>query len=609
MFKTTQTYKVSPEIKLDKIFTNGLPVNAFINKGRCGIGATYGEIRYKERCSIIVVPNISILLCKKEEHPEIDIVYGDKTNQDVEEYLREYKPGQKIMTTPEGLIKIIKAAEVAERLEELYLHWFLLLDEAHTFISENYRKGILDPFKYFWKFKNRSLISATPYMFTDKRFKTLDYYKIEFTKKLGTVLLLHAKSVVATLDCILKNPDQFPGNIHIFYNSVTEIVRAIKRAALIDCNIFCADDKEGANKKKMGDLEKFFLAEPKEGLYKKVNFYTCKYFEGWDLYDKKATVFLVTDVYNDHTKVGVGMKGKQALGRLRDKPHMLIHLTNHQNNRTMKPLKDFQKEYLEQAKLLIKQNNEYNAFCNENGSKPKPDERLTKFADVNKSTNIAILNLMKLDQQINEAANNEIYNHIDYIEKDWEDAYFEIKKDYSDLRVETTTTLKRKSKAQQLEEDYKKLLDHKQKQRENMIFSLGQTIEHEIKKTNPIAHKAWELLDESTMEQLKYNVKKVEAAVILKENTIVEVKLLKLLSQVFEVGRFYPNEDIKTKLQEIYNKLNIREENGKIKKAIANQLGDKGRFEVRITKGEDKKGNLVHGLFILRSQFGLRMVA
>jgi len=221
---------------------------------------------------------------------------------------------------------------------------------------------------------------------------------------------------------------------------------------------------------KLGDLVKFFVAEPETGTYKKVNFYTCKYFEGWDLYDKNATVILVTDIHSEHTMVGVKSKGKQAIGRLRDTPYNIIHLTNHKYTRTMKPLEEFRKEYLHEAELLIDQYNYYVRDCNEQQLKPEYDERLDKFADINDTTNIATLNLMKLDQKINQAANNEIYNHIDYVKKDWEDGYFKVESQYSDLEIETATTIKRKSAPKQLEEDYLRLKNFKEKQQDTMIF-------------------------------------------------------------------------------------------------------------------------------------------
>jgi hypothetical protein len=610
MFKSNTTYTVSPKTRLDKIFADGLPINSFIDKGRCAIGATYNEIMNKTRCTILAVPNISILLNKKEAHPEIDIIYGDVTQEEVIEMFRTYKRGHKIMTTPEGIVKIINAAYATDRLEEVYNDWFLLLDEGHTFISEHYRKGILKPFTYFDLFKKKSIITATPYVFTDKKIQEqLHHHQIRFTKRLGMVHLINATSVVATLDYFLRHLDKFPGNLHIFYNSVTEIRNAILRAGLKDFNILCADDEKGKNMMKLGDLAKFFVSEPKTGKYKKVNFYTCKYFEGWDLYDESATVILVTDYHKPHTKIGVASKGKQAIGRLRSKPHQIIHITNHNHTKFMKPLETFRSEYLHEAQLLINQYNIYVTDCTQRGVKPKEDERLTKYADIDEHTNIATINLMKLDQQINEAANNEIYNHISYIQAAWGDAYFDVTNHNSNERVEGNTVIKRKSASKQLEEDYQKLLAYKTQQKEGMIFYLGETPEEEVKTRNPTAYKAWKYLDEAAMIQRKYNVKKVEAAIILKENTLAEVKLLKLIAQLFKVGMRYTNEYIKSKLQEVYTQLNIRGENGNIKVATANDLADNGRFEIKACKIPDDKGKPHNGQLIIRGQFSLKMVA
>ena len=124
MFKTTTTYLVSPKTRLDKVFPNGIPVNAFLDKGRCSIGGTYREITDKSRCSIIPVPNVSILHDKKSEHPEIDIVYGDVSYEDVKAMFATRKPGHKILTTPEGVPKIMRAAFETGRLDEVYREWF-----------------------------------------------------------------------------------------------------------------------------------------------------------------------------------------------------------------------------------------------------------------------------------------------------------------------------------------------------------------------------------------------------------------------------------------------------------------------------------------------------
>lgn len=606
---------VCPKTRLDKIFPDGLPVNAFIDKGRCAIGATYGEIAKKDRCTIIVVPSLSIIDSKFFSHPELDIVCGKKSYDDVEEMLRVPKPGQKFMTTPEGIKKIMVAAEKLGRLEEFKREWFLLLDEAHTFITEHFREDILLPFEYFWWFDNRSIISATPYFFSDPRFKMMDFHQIKFTSKLGLVRLINSKSVAGTLNYILKHADEFPGNLHIFYNSVTEIVNAIRRSGITDFTICCAVDQKGKNMMKIELYLDHFVAEPNKNTYRKINFYTSKYFEGWDLFDKDATAILVTDVHKQHTKVGVATKGKQAVGRIReDKDEdsnlfQILHVTNHSNNRAMKALESFRSDYLVQANLLIQQNEIWVNLYNQQGQTIIQDERLPKFADIDKVTKLAILNTYKLDQQINEAAKHEIYNHIDYIQKDWEDAYFEVVREDVDFKVETGTNFKRKSAATQLKEDYETLKAYKAPLLGSIVVSLRQSIEQSIKNSNPLAYQAYKLLDDAEMQKCKFNIKKVQAAVIVKENNSVRLKLSKLLHLTFRVNNFYSNDQIKNKLQQIYKELNIRDSKGNVKVAIANQIAANGCFEVKVTKKKNAKGIEEHGMVILRPQFALRMAA
>jgi len=596
---------------------DGLPINAFIDKGRCAIGGTYLEINNKKRCSLIVVPNISIEHSKQRIHPEMDIVYGEVTHKEVKEIFLLRKVGHKIMTTPEGMLKIMRVAEDMGITKELYEYWFLLLDEAHTFISEAYRENILAPFNYFWNFKAKSIISATPFEFSDPIFKTLDHHKITFDAPLGKVTIVHATSVLATLDYLLKNLDQFPGNVHIYYNSITQAVAAIKRAGLTleRCAIFCANDKEGNNMKKLGDLITYFIPEPEDDCYKKVNFYTCKYFEGWDLHDLNATMVFVTDTNRQQTCLGAKTKGKQAFGRLRsgevehDKPHQLIHLTNSRNLPHMKPLETFRTNFYAQGHLAVKHWNEKVDLLTSQNRKVPEAKEIEKFADVNEMSKQARLNPLKLDQQINFESNKEIYNHIDFIKRDWEEGYFEVEVQYANHKLDTKTNMKRKSKATQLKEDYNTLKDFYLNRSNIIVFNIGQSIEQEIKSNNPTAYWAVKLLNDDVMESCKYNVKKVDTAIILKQNTLAEVKLAKLLNQQFKPACRYTNAEIKQKLQTIYNQLNIRNGNGTIKVAKATDLRDNSWFEIESCKKKTAGGEYENAQLVIRAQFNLLMAA
>lgn len=600
MFKTTNTYKVSIDTVMSEIFPNGLPVNSFINKGRCAIRATSQEMESKHRTTLLVVPNVSIILSKSTSERIFDrpdyIVYGEISYTEIKGMMRDERSGLKIMSTPEGMRRIMKAANEVGRLKEVFKEWFLLLDESHTFISELYRKDILAPFDYFWSFDKKSVLSATPYNFSDTRFSKLDNHEVKFEGTLGTITLVNAVSVNGTLNYLLNNVHEFPRNVHIFYNSVNEIRRAFLRSDLQDCNIFCADDKDKANMAKLGELEKFFVPEPHKDLYKKVNFYTCKYFEGWDLHDDQATMVLVSNCNKAHTKIGISSKGKQAIGRLRSKPNQIIHITNHEHQSSMVSLEEYRKEFTTDAIKMIADSNDH--VLNSKFDKFKGDDRVKHFADVDPTTKLATINLYKLDQQINESASHEIYRNINFIKRDWEQAYFDVKLEYSDIRVPSKTEEDRKSKSTKLKEDYQELKQLRETQPTNISFTLGKGREQVIKERNLLAYQAFELLDEATVIKNNYNVKKTRDEIAQRSNTLAEIKLLKLCRSVFKIDTFYTNEFIRTKLNEFYKKLNIiNPKTGKQRVAEPSDLGKEGRFKIekvkRTVKGKPTWGYLI----------------
>jgi len=606
MFNSHHAYTIGPKEYLDKIFTC-LPSNAFINKGRCGIGGTTLELNYKKRCSIIVAPTVGILIDKEKSNPDLFIVYAKVSMEDVKTQLALKEPAQKIMTTSEGLKKVIKAATELGMLDELYEHWFILLDECHSYITEDYRKGILRAFDYFWKFRSKSIISATPYFFSDERFYALDYHEVKFTGKLGTVTLVDCISVPGALNYIIKASQDQKGRLHIFLNSVTEIVLAARRAGIADFNIYCANDKDRENMRKLGDLQQHYVEQPDKSNFKKVNFYTSRYFEGWDLWDDDATIVLVTDIHSPHTKVSVGMKLKQAAGRLRNEATQIIHLTNHHNSyETPKQLNAFKDEYYRDATFRLKQYEEYLVYSNQTGSKPKDNPDIEKYADLEYKTRKATLNKLKLDQQINQAYSHEMYNNMLLLEEEWEKGYFNVNVTRCNYQLDTTTTMKRKSKAQQLKEDYLALLAYKQ----DKVFCLGTTPEQQIKTNNPLAYQASKLLDIATMENHAYNVKKVATEVILASNNQQERKLLQLLAMEFKQGDRLTIDNIRSRLQRIYTSVDLRNpKTGELIVANATDLSTKGWFDIQKCKEDTGKSKLENGFIILRARFSLRVAA
>lgn len=613
-FKNYYSYLVAPDVYLSEILTE-IPNNAFIDKGRCGIGGTTLEIKNENRCSLITGPTRAVLKAKEIEHEKLFIVDGNVSDKAIEQQLALRVSSQKIMSTPEGIKRIMKAAKKQAMLDEMLHNWFFLLDECHSFICECFRLNILQPFEWFWRFDNKAVISATPYYFSDMRFNQFDHHKIRFTSPVGTVKLIDSVSSIATLLDFIRKCHEQEAPVFIFINSVRLIVDIIKRAGLTDCSIFVADDEDGVNMVKLGELSKFYQYHPCAESYSKFNFFSSKYFEGWDLVQENATIIVMSDVHIPHSRVSVSLKLVQAAGRLRvgkgvERP-TIYHITNHFHNKTFrKSLEEFTDEYYQEAELAIKQYDERIAYRIAHGLDHKKDTSLDKIADIEKETRRAIINTNKVDQLINQAYTEEVYNDIEQIEIAWENASYDVELYYSTHKLETTTTMKRKSKAQQLKEDYHTITDYRNPKDNKVGYFIGRAPDEHIRIVNPLAYAAAKYLTEADMVMLKYNVIKVREKVIVASNKDIQGKLSNLVALAFTQGESYPIKDIKPKLQSFYDSLDYRDpKTGEIIIAKCTDLKDWFDVDDDI-KLKDTNGKFtLHGYRILRKRFVIRAAA
>src|SRR5690606_6708118 len=116
----------------------------------------------------------------------------------------------------------------------------------------------------------------------------------------------------------------------IFYNSVTSIKQFLHLIGVCngDVNIFCATNDE--NRGKLDEFADFVknMDDHEEMPINRINLYTTKYYEGWDLNDEKAILVIVSDTDVEHTCIGITNKAAQAIGRLRNKALGVYHVTN-----------------------------------------------------------------------------------------------------------------------------------------------------------------------------------------------------------------------------------------------------------------------------------------
>ncbi|MGM9476497.1 DEAD/DEAH box helicase family protein [Pedobacter sp. GSP4] len=428
--RTEYTFEIDPNDTLEKVF-DILPSNAIINKGRCGIGGTYLEVVIAKRNSIIIVPTNAIIDNKCYDSngnlKDSYFVARGKTRDfnftELREFMLDNSKFKKVFCTPESLRKIITCGFPTD---ELYRDWFILFDEAHATITDAYRKNMLDAFNFFFNFRNKAMISATPYDFSIPQIQFFDTYTIGFTTAINNVEVVSTANVITKLYQYLKELQQFPHRVHIFLNAVKGITDIIKMANLKDCSIFCKDDKE--NRETLEELQVYFKDIPQDTTFSKFNFYTTKYFEGWDLHDANATTIVVSDIHNITLRTGVSNKCIQAMGRNRKKSNRLIHLTNDRNTVHFESFKSIADRTFKTAESTIKSYNDHIEDCKMNACKPDEDiyRSPIKYADRIKSRDEITLNHFKVDRIVNRDYCDQEYNHLNYISQAWQQSHYKV---------------------------------------------------------------------------------------------------------------------------------------------------------------------------------------
>jgi hypothetical protein len=578
--KHAMLYQIAPYDK------EGLPPNSIFYKGRCGIGGTTLEIKF-DRHSLIVVPNTPAITSKSNDPELIQYhilgVMGEKgqtREAKIQKIMNELNvTGRyiKIMTTPDSFDCVIEAAIRLNKLEWLQQNFFLLLDECHSFVTEAFRENITIPFRYLWNFDKKCLISATPFEFSDPLFYNLDKHEIIINEKLGEIELIETEDIEGVVHFLLSRPDKFPGNVHIFYNSITKLSDtlklAISKCGNIDVNLYCSPNDE--NIKKLEGIPGVFKQEPVNSNFKKFSIYTTRYFEAWDLKDKNATLILITDVNAKNTKVGISNKGFQALGRLRGKAHRLIHITNHANIDFKRELKYFKEKHTLYAKDTIAAYNIHGYKCKKFKVKPykKLKEAVENYAELSADKYVAKLEIIKIDQFANHESCNEEYNNITFIQEAWERSNYDVVR----KRVITSTipNLQKVLVSDQLTLAFK-MVKELEENKHNLLFTddydKGKQQIMQVNHTFEFAFKAYHILGETKIIEIGMNRKSLAEEI---QKTIIAEVLVQIEIEVkhrFKLHHPYANKTVKEILQQIYNKTGYTKNGKTIKIANAKEI-------------------------------------
>lgn len=278
---------------LNRLGYDWIPTNTLLNKTLTGLGATHCEIHSK-RNSIIIEPNVPVILGKLAENQSLEAVYEKCTPYTLKKYLRMDIPYKKILTTPESFHKIRK--EVQALNINIYQDYFCLFDECEKITQDvDYRRKIAQPIYDFFQFENKAFVSATPLAMSHKEFERQDFQEIkivpdyDYQKDLNLIV---TNNSLKTLKEVLDNKKESK-HICIFFNVTDGIHAIIDNFGLTDYKIFCSQ-KSVDKLAKRGIQNAYSQIDYPLAKY---NFFTCRFYSGLDIVlgKHKPDIILLTD--------------------------------------------------------------------------------------------------------------------------------------------------------------------------------------------------------------------------------------------------------------------------------------------------------------------------
>ncbi len=382
----TDVFKRENEKEKDKYPFNAIPTNCIFDKTLPGLGATHSEIE-AERHSIIIEPNIPVILGKAEKNKNILPVYEKITDSKVLKYFQGKVKYKKILCTPESFMKVRRIAE--DNGVDIYGDYFCLFDECEKITQDiDYRENIALPMDYFFWFQQKAFVSATPLELRNPGFEANDFFKLkikplyEYRKPIQLIVTnYYDKTVIEKLD-ELKNSEC----VCVFLNStngLNKLINHLERQKIKDYKAFCSI-------KSVLKFEQREITNSFENLHlplAKYNFFTSRFFSAVDFYvDKKPDILVLTDLNEaKYSRLDPRTNTIQIYGRFRnefpdgEKFNSLTHISNVDETETVLPETDI-KLYLDEAEQV------YNSILARLSAEETSARRLLLESDLEKLT-------------------------------------------------------------------------------------------------------------------------------------------------------------------------------------------------------------------------------
>ena len=542
-----------------------IPTNTIIlYKKLTGLGATYGELKAK-RNSIIIEPNKPVISgkCKDPKHKDDKLfgvfegVYTDNIIAYIERSIKQ-KKHFKILTTPESFYKVQEAFDEMEI--DIRFNCFLLFDECHKIIKDvDFRSDIALPMDFFFECRQKALVSATPIEFTDPRFEEQNFQTITIvpTFDYAKEINLHATNN------LLQSAKEMLGRTEkcfIFCNSTDTIYALMQQLGLLDESaVFCSDKSVG----KLKDL-KFNNASDiwNKDMMKRYNWLTSRFYNAVDIeLEEKPTVLLLTDCYfTEYTVFDPNTDVIQCVGRFRNGVSSIHHISN-TNRNFMVRSKDELKGYISCSREIYDMlQNLYNyaTTISTKDAYRAAVEALpfTKLLDGNGK-----VNYFAIDNYVNAELVKGYYQCVNNL---WEiyknsDAFIANHYSVEDYKLGDYERLQRTNKSISIKEK-RKIMVEQLELLGDCQTEMEWQFKRDLEQTDSFIVQAYDKIGKGEIDRLKYNRIKIKEAMILadyhKKATGIEV--LKLITNSFEVEKWYSAKHIKEELTRIFNVVGVQ---------------------------------------------------
>lgn len=278
---------------LKRIGHSMIPTNCILNKTLTGLGATHSEIHSK-RSSIIIEPNVPVILGKLDENETLEAVYAKCTPYNLKKYLQMDIQYKKIITTPESFHKIRKAAE--ELGINIYKSFFCLFDECEKVTQDiDYRRKISQPIYDFFRFEQKAFVSATPLLMSHPDFERQGFQMVKVEPSFDYRKDLTLIVTNSYYECLRRVLDSLKDSKHIciFFNVTDGITELISNLGIADYKVFCSEDSVKKLMKR-GMIQAYSQIDYPLARY---NFFTCRFYSALDIRigKYKPDIIMLTD--------------------------------------------------------------------------------------------------------------------------------------------------------------------------------------------------------------------------------------------------------------------------------------------------------------------------